>query len=175
MARRPPSHALIERFALEYIKDLNATQAYLRIKPSAKTSTASVEGSRLLGNPKVGERIRDHRMEQADRLKVDADNVVRELAICGFSDVRDFVMKDGALDLSETAHPLASRAVASVKHKRTMYGEGEKARTEDTVEYRLWNKPESLRTLAQHLGIIDREGPSGGQTTVVVVWKDESR
>lgn len=167
--------ALVERFALEYLKDLNATQAYLRVKPKVKATTAATEGSRLLGKPETGEIIRRLRMEQQDRLKIDADTVLRELAICGYSDVLDYVQNEatGRVSLAPGAHPLASRALSSVKHKTITRGEGKDAITEHTAELRLWDKPGTLRTLAQHLGLVGKDEGGGAAVTLTVRWQNE--
>lgn len=169
---------LAERFVLEYRKDLNATQAYFRCRdPKArpiKESTAATEGWRLLRKPEVQARLADLTRQATDRLKIDAETVLRELAICGFSSVEDYVKDDlGNFALSETAHALAGRAVASVKHKTTTrtFGEGEV--TEHQVEYRLWPKVEALKALAQHLGLIGKEEAPPAGITLTVRWVQE--
>lgn len=63
-----------ERFVIEYIKDLNATQAAIRAGYSPKT--AGVQGSTLLKNPNVSEEVKK-RLEniKSDRI-ADATEVL---------------------------------------------------------------------------------------------------
>lgn len=181
---RQLSGDLAERFCLEYRKDLNATQAYLRARgPDAKPikeSTAATNGWRMLRNAEVQDRLAQLTQEDADRLRIDAQRVLNELAIVGFSDVRDYVKADQAgilVELADHAHPLASRAISSVKHKTTTRVFGETEVSEDTVEYRLWPKVAALTTLAQHLNLLPRAGgefPSEpGQRELRVRWMEE--
>lgn len=64
-----------ERFAEEYLVDLNATQSAIRAGYSPKT--AAVKGSQLLADPKVAEKIRELKKERSDRVKIDQDDVLQ--------------------------------------------------------------------------------------------------
>lgn len=154
--------ALAERFALEYLTDLNATQAYLRIRPEVKPASAAVAGHRLLRDANVQAHLTDLRTQQADRLQLTSDAVLRELAACSFSDYRDYTVEDGRFGLSAQAHELAGRAISSVKHKTRKTGET----VEHEVEFKLWPKVQALTVLAEHLGLIkkgDDDLPNGGR------------
>lgn len=63
-------------FVREYLIDLNATQSAIRAGYSE--STASEQGSRLLGNVKVAEAIAQAKDERADKCDIDALWVLRE-------------------------------------------------------------------------------------------------
>lgn len=110
------------RFVDEYLVDLNATQAAIRAGYSPKTAT--VQGSRLLTYANVAEAIAIAKLERANRVQVEADEVLAELLTIIRSDVRDYVPgPDGELLLREGAPDSAWRAVAAVKHSfRTIYG-----------------------------------------------------
>ncbi|WP_010305374.1 terminase small subunit [Kurthia senegalensis] len=76
-------HSLTEkqlRFAEEYIKEPNATKAYMAAYPSVKKeSTANAAGSRLLANVKVSSYI-DERMKQLQSERIaDATEVLETL------------------------------------------------------------------------------------------------
>ena len=76
----PPTGSLPEkreRFAQEYVVDLNATQAAIRAGYSARTAKA--QGSRLLTNVDVQGRVCELQAARADRVQVDADWVVAHL------------------------------------------------------------------------------------------------
>lgn len=68
------------RFAEEYIKEPNATKAYMAAYPNVKKeSTANANGSRLLANAKVSEYI-DSRMKELQSERIaDATEVLETL------------------------------------------------------------------------------------------------
>lgn len=66
-----------QRFVLEYLLDLNATQAAKRAGYSARR--ARQEGSRLLGRPDVQAAILDAKRARAERAELDADWVLKNL------------------------------------------------------------------------------------------------
>lgn len=66
-----------ERFCREYLKDCNATQAYIRAGYEPKD--ASVSGSRLLANAKVKARIAELQARRAEKLEISADAILARL------------------------------------------------------------------------------------------------
>ncbi|HYC33125.1 MAG TPA: terminase small subunit [Gemmatimonadales bacterium] len=153
-----------ERFCQEYLVDLNAAAAYRRAYPDATPKSADAAGPRLLGNVRVAARIAELQAARAERLQVEADDVLRELLVLARSDVRHFEVDDqGHLVLTESAPDQAWRAVASVKHRITSRGDDFTVRE---IEYRLWSKPEALRMLGEHLALFKQvhrhSGPNGG-------------
>lgn len=69
-----PKH---ERFASEFIKDLNSTQAATRAGYSAKT--AHVQGSRLLRNASIVKRIEELKAKRSKKLEINAEWVLKKL------------------------------------------------------------------------------------------------
>lgn len=68
-----------ERFCLEYLKDLNATQAYIRAGYKVKESVASVNASRLLANAKISARVEQLKAERSEKTRIDAEWVLKNL------------------------------------------------------------------------------------------------
>ena len=66
-----------QRFVVEYLVDLNATQAAIR--SGYAKGTANREGSRLLSNVDIQTAIEVSMADRSDRVEVDADYVVTEL------------------------------------------------------------------------------------------------
>jgi phage terminase small subunit len=165
-----------ERFALEYIQDLDAPAAYRRIRPNVTPGAARTMASRLLTKVDVQARIKALRVEQVHRLKIEADRVLQELAVVAFSDIlNDYQLDEqGHLRLSDAAHPTAARALACIKRKVRTGRNGERGRwTEYETEYRLWPKVEALTKLAQHLGLLkDPQAGAGG--CEIILGADES-
>lgn len=84
-----------ELFCLEYIKDLNATQAAIRAGYSDKT--AQPIASRLLSNVMVQNRITELQDNRNNELKVDASYVLRRLLEIDQMDVKDILNDDGTI------------------------------------------------------------------------------
>lgn len=71
-----------KRFCQEYVIDLNATQAAIRAGYSE--DTADVQGSRLLGNVKVENFIKELQSDKSDELNITFNDIARgvyEIAI----------------------------------------------------------------------------------------------
>jgi phage terminase small subunit len=152
-----------ERFVQEYLIDLNATQAAIRAGYSA--ATAEPAASRLLRNVKVSEAIAAAQAERSERTKVKADDVLRELARIGFSDVMMHYAldDDGRVVLTEAAPQGASAAVASMKRKvRTFTREDGSQEVSVESEFKVWDKNTALLNIGRHLGMFtDRQEITG--------------
>lgn len=74
------------RFCEEFAKDLNATQAAIRAGFSART--AKQQGARLLSNVDVQQLIEAAQRERAERVGLDVDRLMLELARIATADVR---------------------------------------------------------------------------------------
>lgn len=69
-----------KRFAEEYVKDLNGTQAYKRAGYNVKDdATAAINATRLLRNDKVKAYIQELQNKRSEKLKVDAQYVLKHL------------------------------------------------------------------------------------------------
>ena len=142
----PLANARHERFAQEYLIDRNGQAAYQRAGYSASDNAAKVNASKLLTAANVAERIAYLESLRAERVGMTADQVLRELAVLGTSDVRHYVFSDTGIDLAADAPDHAMRAVQSVKRRvRRIEREDGPAEEIEEVEYRLWNKPAALR------------------------------
>lgn len=87
--------ARVQLFIVEYLKDLNATQAAIRAGYSEKTAYS--QGQRLLKNVEVSEAIIRAMHERTKRTKVDADWLLKRLADEAFADIADIYNDDGSL------------------------------------------------------------------------------
>ena len=80
-----------ERFVLEYIVDLNGTQAYMRSYPDAKEPSARVQASRLLADPNIADAIQKAKDERAERTGITADRALQEVWGILTADARELV------------------------------------------------------------------------------------
>lgn len=167
-----------ECFCQEYIIDNNATQAAERSKYSKRT--ANEQGSRLLANASVQQRIAELRAVREERTRVTQDRVVRELALLGFSDLQNYITIDkltGAIQAKgfEDMPPEESRALQSIKEDRAIKesADGKGVTVYDKVSFKMHDKIRALEILARHLGmLVERHevtGEDGGPVKIEYV------
>jgi phage terminase small subunit len=85
------SEAFEQRFALEYLKDLNGTQAVIRAGGTGTLATSGTRASSLLCNPRVQALIHAGLAERNARVKVEADDVLREVLAIATCDTNEIV------------------------------------------------------------------------------------
>lgn len=157
-----PLTARQSAFVTEYLVDLNATQAAIRVGYSART--AQEQAARLLGNAIVAAAIQREMEKRTERVHVDADRTLLELASLAYSDITDVAQWDGDtfhLTPSAELKPQARRAIQSVKvkRKRNVTGRGEDAEVWETeeIEVKLWDKVAALDKVMRHLRLFPQQ------------------
>ena len=143
---------------LEYLIDLNATQAAIRAGYSEKT--AAEQASRLLTNVKIAAAIAEAQAKRSQRTGITQDRVLAELAKIGFFDLRKTFTQGGALidPLSwddETAGAIAALEVVS--RPGELDDEGNRT-VEHVHKIKAWDKLAALEKLGKHLGMFGGEG-----------------
>jgi phage terminase small subunit len=141
-----------ERFAREYLIDLNGTRA--AIAAGYSEASASAKASQLLSNVRVQRLIDRFKSERASRLQIKADKVLEEIARLAFSNMQDFTRIDGegkpVLDLSDIDRDKLA-AVQEVREDTTGgSGDGERKRVVRTT-VKLADKTRNLELLGRHL------------------------
>ena len=131
-----------KRFAEEYIVDLNATQSAIRT--GYAEATAYSQGQRLLKHVEVQALIQKLKSERSDRTQITADNVLKELAKLGFSNVKNLYDENGKLkevhklddDVSATVQEITEESIGDTVTRR---------------KYKTADKKSSLELLGKHL------------------------
>ena len=77
-------------FCLYYTKTYNATQAYLKAY-GCSYNAASVEGYRLLRNPKIKKEIDELKELKRQSIMITEDDIVEQYMRIAFADITDFV------------------------------------------------------------------------------------
>jgi phage terminase small subunit len=141
-------------FAAEYLIDLNATQAWKRVKPTCRSDkTAATEGYKLLRRPEVMTELQRLREAQIARADINATRVLEELRRIGLVDPIGFFHADGSMRALAEMTPEVRTAIASIEHAavnldptdgKTTYGR----------KLKMWDKLKALELLARHLGIL---------------------
>jgi len=145
---------MVELFCLEYLKDLNATQAAIRAKYSVKT--AKEIGCNLLTKVNVQERVQELNSKRWNEAELQGKDVINEYATIAFSDIKNYLeIAEGGEITAKTFTDMkgASRAIKSVKEKRVIResSDGSDSQIIDsTFEFQLWDKNKALDGLARH-------------------------
>ena len=143
-----------ELFCLEYLKDLNATQAAIRAGYSKKT--ANEQGSQLLVRLSIATRVQELNSKRFNAVELQGRDVINEFALLAFSDIKNYLeIAEGGEITAKTFTDMkgASRAIKSVKEKRVIResNDGSDSQIIDsTFEFQLWDKNKALDGLARH-------------------------
>jgi phage terminase small subunit len=89
-----PSH---RAFVAEYVKDLNATRAYLKVFPKASPAAAATGGARLLRNAQVRLAVEQFLADLEQEAAVTVERLEQELARICFLDPAQAFDKEGRL------------------------------------------------------------------------------
>ena len=137
-------------FVREYLVDLNATQAAIRAGYSAKT--AGQIGFELLKKPEIQEALTKAMKERAERTEVNADRVLREIALAAFLDPIELFADDGTLKPLREMPEHARRAISGIEVEEIFDGQG-KDRTwiGNLKKIRLVSKEGTLTLAGRHL------------------------
>lgn len=139
------------KFAIEYVVDLNATQAAIRAGYSIKTPGAI--GAENLKKPKIMAAIAKLQAQIARNNEITPERIVAELAKIGFSNIGDFMDAQG--DPSKlTRDQLA--AVSEVTVERVV-GDMAEDGTGGIVraKFKLYEKRAALVDLGKHLNMFN--------------------
>ncbi len=132
------------RFVQEYLKYPVAAQAAVRAGYSART--AEWIGPQLLKKEHVAAAVQVAQDQRAERVGVDADRVLAQVACIALADPRRLVDEKGRfLPLHELPDDIAM-AVSSVEVTK-----------DGSLKYRLWDKNSALEKAMKHLGLYERD------------------
>lgn len=157
-----------ERFAQEYVVDLNATQAAIRAGYSEDTARA--QASRLLLNVDIQAHVEKARKEQTQRTGVDADTILFELLRIARSDLGQAFDDNGNLLPIKEIPEDVRRAISGVETFEEFDGHGsERVKVGETRKLKFWDKTRALELLGKHLGLyVERIDHTSGGVPVVV-------
>jgi len=156
-----------ERFAAEYSKDLNATQAAIRAGYSPRT--AQQAGSRLLLNVVVSGEIARFKGEQLDSAGWKASEVLEELRIQAHSRIGDF-FEGGELKPLHTLTPAQQACISGYEMvmKNATAGDGQ---TDRVLKIKLWDKMKALDLAMQHFALLQTKPEPPKAPTVSIQVK----
>lgn len=143
-----------QRFVAEYLVDKNATQAAIRAGYSKRTAYS--QGQRLLKKVEIAALVAEKAEKQLDKIEITAERILRELALLGFANMKDYmrVGSDGDpyLDFSALSRDQAA-ALTEVTVEDFKDGRGDDARDVRRVKFKLADKRAALVDLGRHLAL----------------------
>lgn len=121
-----------EVFVSEYLLTFNATAAYKKAHPSAKSTTAATNGWKLLRKAE----IRDAITARLDEVHMGANEALKLYADIARGDIGDFVNDFGGVDIGEARKRGLTKLIKKVKTKTiTINGKDEdKEIVEEEIE-----------------------------------------
>lgn len=149
---------LQERFVFEYLKDFNATRAYMRARPCVSKATADACARRMLGNARISKAIAAEREVLASRMALEAEQVLRETARIAFFDFRRLFDADGRPLPVSCWDDNTAAAVVGLEVFEQFEGSGSGRRLVGRVwRYKLADKNAALDRAAKFLGLYERD------------------
>lgn len=155
-----------ELFCIEYLVDLNATQAYKRAGYSAKSDNiAAVEASKLLRNPKVEARIKELMEERSKRTEITQDFVLQELYAIAKANgthyvqvVEEPIILDGKYVIDPDTGKVKTYKMVDITPTNKLDEEQRKAiagikETKYGIDVSTYDKVRALELLGKHLGM----------------------
>lgn len=141
-----------ERFAREYLKDLNATQAAIRAGYSAKTANAQV--GRLLVNVGIQARIEELKAARNEEIKIDANYVLRRLVEIDQMDIIDIMTDDMSLKPVSEWPPIWREYLSGFDLAEMFEGAGDERQAVGILKKIKWpDKVKNLELLGKHISV----------------------
>ncbi|MEB4800676.1 terminase small subunit [Acinetobacter soli] len=139
-------------FALEYIIDLNATQAAIRAGYSEKTAYS--HGQRLLKNVEIEKLIEEAQKDRIERLNVDAEYVLHRLVQIDQMDVLDIMNSDLSLKPVNEWPPVWRQYISGLDNIEEFDSRGGDRSLTGYLRKIKWpDKVKNLELLGKHISI----------------------
>lgn len=152
-------------FVIEFMKDLNATQAAIRAGYSAHT--ANEMGAENLAKPSIRLAIAEAVANRKERIQVDADFVLRELVALASVDLAAAYDENGNLKDIHDIPIEVRKAIAGVEVFEEYQGTGaEREYIGQTKKLKLWDRPKALEMLGRHLALFNDKLQISGSVTI---------
>jgi len=135
-------------FCKEYLIDMNGTQAAIRA--GYARGGAATQASLLLKQEKIQARISQLNKERMKRLNINADSVIKEIALIAFSNIGNVASWTESNVTFKPSSRLTSEQTAgiqSIEEKIGKYG--------NALKVKMYDKPNALVMLCRYLNILD--------------------
>jgi phage terminase small subunit len=167
-----------KRFVEEYVVDFNGKAAAIRAGYSKRS--AKVIASQLLANPEVAKAVKAATERVSEATRMTQEDVWRQWSAIANSDpgdVFDFSGESIGMRPAKDIPPHARRAISSIQIKRRtrVEGEGDNAKEvlEEDVKITFWDKPSTVKTVGQVLGMVKDKVEHSGYIETVTMTDEE--
>jgi phage terminase small subunit len=142
-------------FIEEYTKNFNATQSFKKIYGASTDDVAGVLGHRMLKKVKIRSAVDEIINERLGALKLEGEEVVRELMKVAFADIRTLFREDGTLkDMNELSVDQQA-CIASVKSVKLYTGSGkDKVHIGTRKKIKFHNRLKALKHLLKYFACL---------------------
>lgn len=140
-----------QRFIEEYMIDLNGTAAAIRTGYSPKT--ARVQAAKMLTIPIIKSSVLSLKAERAQRLRVDADEVLENWVLFNRSNIADYLDAAGNVDLSQCTRDQL-QALSEYSTDVTTDSDGKR---HVKTKIRLVDRLRSSEMTAKHIGLFEAD------------------
>jgi phage terminase small subunit len=174
MARKPKQGQLEDdwrltplqaRFVELYLADPERNGTKAAIAAGCPAKSAHVSASRMLRLDKVQKALTEAQAKAAERAELSAARVLEELRRLAFSDIGPVLQTCTVTEfLALPAEVRAAVASVKVTKKNLTAGDG---KTEDVVEFRLWDKIRANEMLAKYFGLLVEKVEVSGEILTV--------
>ena len=137
-----------ERFAVEYVRTMNATEAYQIAYPESERTSASTSANRLMKNERVKKLIRGYREMLAKQFQIDSQALVDEAKKIAFGDISDVVSWTGVSAQARNSEDLPRSVTGAIKAVK---------QTKDGIEIVMHDKMAGIAKLGAHLGLFSEK------------------
>jgi len=141
-----------ERFAEEYMKDMNAGLAAKRAGYSP--GRAGATGCELCNKPDIKAAIQKNMDERSVRTRITADRILLELACIGMLDIMDIFDAHGNIKNIHDMPEETRRALGGMKIRRQFKNDADKEKyIEEIIDIKTTDKLRALELMGKHIGM----------------------
>lgn len=150
-------------FIEHYLKDFNATRAYMRSYDTEVVSTAGVEGSALMKDPEVMAQIDNRITIMLNKLKITNEDIIGEYAKIAFIDTRSMFQDDIFIGMNQL-NIAQQTCVQSIEVTEVFEGAGEeRVAVGYKTKVTFYSRKGALETFMKYKGML----PTNNQNTFI--------
>jgi phage terminase small subunit len=168
MKKISPLTPQMKKFAREFAIDsiTNSTGSHRRAALLAGYSpkTAAAIGRNLMMDERVKNAVADEKKQIADKLGITPERVLKELALIGFGNVKDYISQDEEGNTIIDIESLDRDAAAVISEVNVETSKGKNVVKK--VKVKPYNKLEALLVLGKHLGLLKEQVDVNGTLTL---------
>lgn len=154
-----------ELFCLEYVKDLNATQAAIRAGYSE--NSAQEQSSRLLSKVIIKQKIQELQNKRSESVQIDANMVLLELKRLATVDISQAFDEAGGIKPLREIPEDVRRAISGIEVAEMFDGSGDQKHAIGLIKkLKFWDKNKALEAIGRHLKLFTDKVEHSGSVSL---------